>query len=69
MCSSRDWREHPALFLGRCGRKAGIWIKKCASDWLQILIKHPPRPPQTPSKAGLSKRGELEIEIKNPFKV
>ena len=21
-----DWREHPALFLGRCGRKAGIWI-------------------------------------------
>jgi hypothetical protein len=23
--SSPDWREHPALFQGRCGRKAGIW--------------------------------------------
>ena len=21
--TSPDWREHPALFLGRCGRKAG----------------------------------------------
>ena len=24
--STPDWREHPDLFLGRCGRKAGTWI-------------------------------------------
>jgi hypothetical protein len=24
--TSPDRREHPALFQGRCGRKAGIWI-------------------------------------------
>jgi hypothetical protein len=23
---SPDLREHPAIFQGRCGRKAGIWV-------------------------------------------
>lgn len=23
--NSPDWREHPPVFFGRCGRKAGIW--------------------------------------------
>jgi len=30
MPASPDWREHPALFQGRCGRKAGTWIAEKA---------------------------------------
>jgi hypothetical protein len=44
-------------------------LKNAQAIGSKIFSQHPPRPPQTPSKAGLLKRGELEIEIKNPFKV
>lgn len=46
--SSRDRREHPRIVKSdtaigldytRCGRMAGKWIKKYASDLLQKLIQ------------------------------
>jgi len=44
-------------------------LKNAQAMGSKSLPKHPPRPPQTPPKEGLSKGGELEIEIKNPRRV